>query len=181
MVGTDGQAVHRFRCAGEICAVIADLTGVSRRARARPTVTCVPGFVDKERRSVRPVVVAVHNSASPGKKSGLAQLFASCRLAGLQRRCDHFQVRSRGLALAGSWQSQLAEPTLTRRGACGERSGFISLNTLQGRSQGVLVLSGCLHCQAANPDNCRCYQRCCDQTYGDLSLELFHNPPLQIL
>ena len=24
MVGTDGQTVHRFRCAGEICAVIAD-------------------------------------------------------------------------------------------------------------------------------------------------------------
>ena len=62
MVGTDGQAVHRFRCAGEICAVIADPSGVSRRVGARPTVTCAFGFVGRARHSVR----AVHNAASPG-------------------------------------------------------------------------------------------------------------------
>ena len=43
-----------------------------------------------------------------------------------------------------------------------------------------MVLSGCLHCQGANPDNCCCYQRCCDDTYGDFSLELFHKPPLEL-
>src|SRR5439155_12750894 len=94
--------------------------------------------------------------------------------SGLQRRCDYFQVLSRRLALAGSWQSNLAKPSHTRHGACGKRCGFFSLNTLQRRSQGVLVLSGCLHCQGAQPDNCCCYQRCCGETLVDFSLELFH-------
>ena len=66
MVGTDGQAVHRFRCAGEICAVIADPSGVSRRVGARPSVTCAFGFIGREHHSVRIVVAAVHDSASPG-------------------------------------------------------------------------------------------------------------------
>lgn len=54
MVETDSQAVHRFRCGGESCAVIAACPDVSGR------------FVGRERYSVRNMVAAVHNSASPG-------------------------------------------------------------------------------------------------------------------
>ena len=78
MVGTDGQAVHRFRCAGEICAVIANQAAcpdVSVPALALRVRLASGG---RERDSVRIVVAAVHDSASPGDLLGLAQLFASC-------------------------------------------------------------------------------------------------------
>ena len=111
------------------------------------------------------------------KISGLAP--ALCRYsAGLKCRCDYFQVFSRRLAFAGSGQNSLDEPSSTRRAACVKRCGFISLNTLQGRSQGVLVLTGCLHCQAANPDNRCCYQHCCDDTYSGPNFDGFHKTAL---
>ena len=92
------------------------------------------------------------------------------RPADLKCRCDYFQVLSRRLALAGSRQSTLDEPIVTRLDAfCVKRCGLISLNTLQGRSQGGLVRTGCLHCQGANPNNCCNYQRCRDQPFGDAS------------
>jgi len=66
MVRTEGQTVHRFRCAGEIWAVIAgqaacpDVSGPALALRVR--LASVGG----ERHSVRIVVAAVHDSPSPG-------------------------------------------------------------------------------------------------------------------
>jgi hypothetical protein len=99
----DGQAVHRFRCAGEICAVIADPRGVSRDVGARPTVTCAFGFVGRERHSVHTVIAALHNSASPGNYRDWHSHLLAANSAGLKCRCDYFQVLSRRFALAGSW------------------------------------------------------------------------------
>ena len=62
----DGQAVHRFRSAGETCASLQtpgacpDAPGPALPLRVRLA------SLSRERHSVRTVVAAVHNSASPG-------------------------------------------------------------------------------------------------------------------
>jgi hypothetical protein len=84
------------------------------------------------------------------------------RTAALKCRCDYFQVLSRRLAFAGFGQNILDEPSSTRRAACVKRCGFIRLNTLQGRSQGILVLGGCVHRQRAETDNGHSNQHCCE-------------------
>jgi hypothetical protein len=118
----------------------------------------------------------IHNTVRPEHFRG----FTSFRRApaGLKCRCNYLQVLSRRLALAGSRQNALAEPSSIWLHACVNRCGFIRSNTLQGRSQRVLVLSGCLHCQSANPDNGCCYQRCCDDTYGGFNFDGFHKTAL---
>ena len=72
----DGQAVHRFRCAGEICAVIAnqaaypDMSGL-----ALPLGVPLASLVG----SVTPCAAPSRTQLSQSRKlSGLAQRFASC-------------------------------------------------------------------------------------------------------
>jgi hypothetical protein len=96
------------------------------------------------------------------------------RPAGSKCRCDYLQVLSRRLALTGSWQNTLAEPSSIRRATCVKRCGFIRSNTLQGRSQGVLVLSGCVHRQRAETDNSHSNQHCCEYTYDGFSVDSMH-------
>ena len=115
----------------------------------------------------------VRNTPSP-ERSGLEPLFDR-GLTSLKCRCDYLQVFGRRLAFPGSGQNSLDEPSSTWPLACVKRCGFISLNTLQGRSQGVLVLSGCVHCQSAETDNSHSNERCCEYTYGGFSFDGFHN------
>jgi len=41
-----------------------------------------------------------------------------------------------------------------------------------------LVLSGCLHRQRANPDNCCCDRGCCEDAYGGFYFDGFHKTAL---
>ena len=78
MLGTDGQAVHRFRCADDICAVIADPRGVSRRAGPVLPLRVFLASGGRERHPVRTVVAARTQLSQSRKLSGLAQQLASC-------------------------------------------------------------------------------------------------------
>jgi hypothetical protein len=108
-----------------------------------------------------------HSTARPEPSSGRYHSWSAT--SRLKCRCDYFQVLSRRLAF-----DILDEPGSTRLAACIKRCGFISLNTLQGRSQGVLVLSGRAHRQRAETDNSHSNQHCCEYTYGGLSVDNMH-------
>ena len=61
--------------------------------------------------------------------SGLAHPIVS-QTSGLKRRCDEFQILSRGLTLAGSGQNLLHETSVVRPTVGIKQCGFIGLNTL---------------------------------------------------
>src|SRR2546428_12477972 len=85
----------------------------------------------------------------------------------LKRRCDEFQVLSRGLALAGSSQDPLHEPTSILPVVGVEQCGLISLNAVQGASRRVLTRG--VDCKGANTDNGNSHEHSRDKTFSESS------------
>ena len=99
----------------------------------------------------------------------------------LECRCHQFQVLSRGLTLGRSRQNHLHAPTSVHSLVCIKQGGLVGLNTFQGTSLRVLVLSGRMHCKGTEANDNHSYQHCSDQAYG-LCLEVFHkSAPLQVM
>ena len=94
------------------------------------------------------------------------------KAAGLKGRCDQLQVLSRGLTLAGSRQDLLHEPTSVLVAVRVKQRGFIGLNTLQGTSHRVLLLSGRLYCDRTETDDGHSNQHCRDEACSDRNLVL---------
>ena len=92
---------------------------------------------------------------------------------GLECRCHQFQVLSRGLTLGSSRQNHLHAPTSVHSLVRIKQGGLVGLNTFQGTSLRVLVLSGRMHCEGTEANDNHSYQHCRDQAYG-LCLEVFH-------
>src|SRR6266404_631564 len=111
------------------------------------------------------------NTASPENFRGWC-IDSSAKRLGLKRRCDQLQVLGRGLTLAGSRQDLLHEPTSVLLVARVKQRGFIGLNTLQGTSHRVLLLSGCLYCDRAETDDGHSNQHCRDEACSDRNLVL---------
>ena len=100
---------------------------------------------------------------------------------GLECRCHQFQVLSRGLTLGSSRQNHLDAPTSVHSLVRIKQGGLVGLNTFQGTSLRVLVLSGRMHCEGTEANDNHSYQHCRDQAYG-LCLEVFHkSAPLQVM
>ena len=110
-------------------------------------------------------------SASPENFRGWC-IDSSAKRLGLKCRCDQLQILSRGLTLAGSRQDLLHEPTSVLVAVRVKQRGFIGLNTLQGTSHRVLLLSGRLYCDRTETDDGHSNQHCRDEACSDRNLVL---------
>ena len=133
---------------------------------------------------------SVRNTASPGVETGIlfrtliSRFKASLRLISSSQSSTLLspvgRTASTNQAQLGRWSARRSELSTNHAHVWAvvsvERCGLVRSNILQ--RQPVLILSGYVRREAAEDDNSDSNQHCREQTYVDLTVDIFHKLPL---